>query len=95
MSVKHTTQTPLLTKLMHQIMYPSIVLHHVMTNRQESLEQTRKAYNGRESYLRITEAELKCIHRNCTYIAIYGQVKTTTQSTEKPTGSPHLTLQCK
>ena len=29
----------------------------------------------RESYIRIIEAELKCIHRNCTYIAIYGQVK--------------------
>ena len=48
-----------------------------MSNLARELEETRKAYNGRESYIRITEAELKCIHRNCTYIAIYGQITKT------------------
>ena len=46
-----------------------------MSNLARELKQTRKAYNGRESYIRITEAELKCIYRNCTYIAIHEQVK--------------------
>ena len=46
-----------------------------MSNLARELEQTRKVYNGRESYIRITEVELKCIHRNGTYIAIHEQVK--------------------
>ena len=46
-----------------------------MSNLARELEQTRKVYNGRESYIRITEVELKCIHRNGTYIARHEQVK--------------------